>query len=333
MKFYTMLALPFLYVLASLITPEQTNKTFSYPTEGAVSELRDIKGRVFATGLFDYRGFPVDTLRFDAFYPTGASSDKKYPVLLFCHAGGFSGGNRFNVSAICDRFADQGFIAVGFDYRVGYRKGNIRNCEADTTTQNEAIYRASQDANSCMRYLVAHADELNIDTSKIFIGGSSAGAVLALTNAYLNDSVAQIRFPDVYTKLGGVQSTGNNLVASWGYKGIISMWGGLFSDKVIDTNYRAYPTIFFRGSSDDGIPDSMGHYAQCPNFGIIYGATGLYERCRTQNTPSVYYLLDGASHPAYDDIFCVEQSSCFLKAVLDKRGYTGQFSGYVSSCQ
>ena len=41
---------------------------------------------------------------------------------MFYHAGGFVGGNRFNVMTICDKFADEGFIVVAIDYRLGYKK-------------------------------------------------------------------------------------------------------------------------------------------------------------------------------------------------------------------
>jgi dienelactone hydrolase len=269
----------------------------------------------------------------DVYYPTGATSDKKYPLIVFCHAGGFEGGNRFNVSAICDRFAEEGFVSVGFDYRVGYHKGNGRNCEADTAGMNNAVYRAMQDCNACLRYLKAHADDFNIDTNNIFLGGSSAGGALALNDAYTNDSVANIYFHNSYVSLGGTQSGGNNLPANYKIKGIIAMWGALWSDKMIDTNYRAYPTIIFKGDDDAGLPDSMGHFEGCQNYPVVFAGIGVYARLRVENTPAVFHLLPQANHPAYDDQFCVQQSACYLRAIMQGRAYSGTYSGFAPSCQ
>jgi acetyl esterase/lipase len=330
MKFITLLTLPFLS-FATLING--SNKPAAEKSVTAIHELTDVKSVKFASNLTDWRGDHVDSLVMDLYYPTGATSDKKYPVLLFCHAGGFTGGNRTNVSAICDRFADSGFIAIGFDYRVGYRKGDTRNCETDTLTQNNAIYRAVQDAKAALRFIMAHASDYNIDTSKIFIGGSSAGAVLALTASYVDDSIAQLYWPESYQLLGSVETSGNTLTNKYNLKGIISMWGALKDDKMIDTNYRAYPTILFRGDEDEGIPDSFGHYATCVNFPTVFGATGIYDRLRSLNVPAVYHLLSLGNHSAYDDQFCVEQSVCFLRAVMAGRAYSGEFHSYTPSCQ
>ena len=329
MKIITLFSLPFIYVITALAG----GQTAQQKVAGPVYELTDLKGIKFAGNLKDWRGDPVDSLQLDMYYPTGATSDKKYPLLLFCHAGGFTGGNRFNVMAICDRFADSGFIAVGFDYRVGYRKGDTRNCEADTTTQNNAIYRAVQDTKACLRFLMAHASDYNIDTSKVFIGGSSAGAVLALNTSYTNDSIAKRYWPGSFQTLGSAEKSGNNLTNTYNLKGIVSMWGAVKDDDMIDTNYRAYPTILFRGDEDEGIPDSFGHYATCLNYPTVFGATGIYTRLRALNVPAVYHLLSLGNHSAYDDQFCVQQSVCFLRAIMEGRAYSGQFTSYIPSCQ
>src|SRR5215831_16744662 len=208
MKIISILVFPFLYTLFVI---NETGDKIPYTSKAASeTELTDIHGVKFASGLTDWKGRSVDSLLMDIYYPTGAISDKKYPLLIFCHAGSFLAGNRFNVSAICDEFADEGFIAVGFDYRVGYNKGTDVPCSADTATMFDAHYRSVQDANSCIRFLVAHADDYHIDTSKIFLGGSSAGASLALDVSYLNDSIAQVYFLSDYQRLGSLETSGNN---------------------------------------------------------------------------------------------------------------------------
>lgn len=332
MKFFTLFSLPFIYIITFLAAPPKTQQL---DTVIGVHELTDLQGVVFARGLVDWRNRPIDSLKMDIYYPTGATSDKKYPVIMFCHAGGFSGGNRFNVSAICDAYAEQGFIAVGFDYRVGYRKGKGDSaCNTDSTSLNEAIYRSMQDANAGFRFLVANANQLNVDTSWLFIAGSSAGAALSLVDAYVNDSTAAIYYPYCQPLLGGLQTSGNNLTNKYKLKGIVSMWGALsYADKLISANYTSLPTILFKGTEEGGIPDSIGHYKGCETLPILFSAPAIYAKLLTQNTAAVFHQLPFGNHPAYDYDFCVQQSSCFLRSIMEGRAYTGQFEYFDPSCQ
>lgn len=332
MKFITLYLLPVIYGFFSLTGYPSPSRESNATTSSAV-ELIDLQNITFASGLRDWKNRAIDNLVMDMYYPTNATSHKKYPLLLFCHAGGFTGGNRFNVSAICDRFADEGFISVGFEYRVGYKKGNPRNCEADTATLDNAIYRAMQDANACLRFLVAHADEYNIDTSKIFVGGSSAGATLALNSSYINDSIAQIILKKSYTLLGGLQTSGNTLTNTYSIKGLVNMWGALLADdKIINTSYKAYPTIIFKGEEDGGLPDSMGHFDNCPTYPVLFAGIAIYNRLRLLNVPAVFHYLPMGNHSAYDDQFCVKNAGCFLRSVLNGTAYSGYYTGYDVSC-
>lgn len=333
MKFATLFSFPFICLLSIMVWPPDTK---SSPTNAAPArELTDIPGIVFARNLLDWRNRPIDSAQMDLYYPTGATANRKYPLILFCHAGGFSGGNRFNVMAICDRFADQGFAVAGIDYRVGYKKGKgDAACETDSVSLNEAIYRASQDANAAFRYLVANAEKLNIDTNWIFIAGSSAGGSLALVDTYLNDSTAQIYYPYIPPKLGGLQSSGNAYTNKYTIKGIVSMWGALsYADGLIDAKYTSVPTILFKGTEEGGIPDSVGHYRECQTLPVLYAGIAIYEKLRSENTHAVFHTLPLANHPAYDVEFCVEQSTCFLKAIMAGRPYSGQYTYFDPSCR
>ena len=51
----------------------------------SVHELTDLKNIVFARNLKDWEMKPVDSLMFDVYYPTGARSDRTYPVCFVFH--------------------------------------------------------------------------------------------------------------------------------------------------------------------------------------------------------------------------------------------------------
>jgi len=326
---FLLLILSFSTLFANTIKPRSVVKHQKI----SVKELTDLKDIGFAWNLLDWKGVKVDSLTLDIYYPNGATSDKKYPVVLMCHAGGFMGGDKANVSSLCDILADYGYICVAYNYRTGYIQNNPHACTSDTTTLWNAVYRAMQDAAACFRFIKKNGAGYNMDTSMIFSSGSSAGAVVALNTAYCSDSVAKIYFPRERAVLGSIDSSGNTYPHNYKLKGIGAMWGALFSDKVIDTNFRSYPTIIFKGDEDAGLPDSVGYFYGCTNYAPpIYAGKGIYARMLLEKTPSVYYELPGANHPAYDDEFCMANIACFFRNVINKTPYSGKYNYYTPSC-
>src|SRR5207237_1481145 len=211
----------------------------------AQTELRDKKNIVFAWKVRNYDGTITDTLKCDIYYPTCAMYNKKYPVYFSFHGGSFTTATKTSVTDISDAFADYGFIVVAPDYRVGYYHGAPCTDGGDSTRLQEAIYRAVQDVNACIRFIANHANEFNVDTSGIFIGGSSAGGTLALNDAYITDSVAAVLYPNTVANWGTLQNSGNNEPYNYKVKGIAAMWGALpYNDSIINSK-SAIPTILF----------------------------------------------------------------------------------------
>lgn len=299
--------------------------------------LADIKGVTYAKNLKDWQDKSVSSLLLDIYYPTEATSDKKYPVIMFFHGGGFTGGDRANVSDGCDLFAEKGFIAVSIDYRVGYLQapGNGK-CRNDSTQSKSAIYRAMQDANAAFRFLTANANLYHIDTSLLFVGGASAGGDLAYYSSYVNDSVASIIFKGFADTLGTLQTSGNNFPYNYTLKGICGMWGGMpamySGQELISASYRAYPTILFKGGQDMTLPDGYGFFSGCNNYPRIISGTGIYNPLIALGVPCTYHFAPPAGHAAFDDIFCVNQAACFFKALINRTPYSGYYTYYNPSC-
>jgi acetyl esterase/lipase len=100
---------------------------------------------------------------------------------MMVHGGGFISGNKDNMAKFCQRFADSGFVAATVEYRMGWTvRDPISKGKTQLNTQMAASYRANQDVNAAMRYIVSKANYYAIDTNKIFVGGASAGALATL---------------------------------------------------------------------------------------------------------------------------------------------------------
>lgn len=96
------------------------------------------------------------------------SSDEKIqsgsPVVLYFHGGAWSHGNKFSAIKRLRHFLDQDIVFISVGYRL----------------IDEAIWPAQiNDAEAVLRQVIESAEELGIDSQRIGLWGSSAGAHLA----------------------------------------------------------------------------------------------------------------------------------------------------------
>jgi hypothetical protein len=241
------------------------------------------------------------------------------------------------VTEISDEFADYGFIVIAPDYRVGYPNSSNGNDTCfvgdDSTGLQGAIYRAEQDVNACIRYVSNHAASFNIDTSRIFVGGASAGGTLTLNVAYVTDSLAAIHYPDFVTTWGKLQNTGNNEPNNYTIKGLCLMWGALpYWDSLINSK-SAIPSILFKGGKDNNIPNGVGYYVNCPYNCLVRAGAGIYDVMTALHVPSVYHFQPYAGHAAYDNDFSLENTACFFNALMNNASYSGYYQIYDTSCR
>ena len=101
-------------------------------------------------------------LKLDIGQPEGVGP---FPAILFFHGGGWQQGDKWHMHKWIQKFAALGYVGVS----VGYRFAPAYKWPAQV-----------HDAKQAVRYLRAHAVELNIDPNRIGAMGESAGAYLAL---------------------------------------------------------------------------------------------------------------------------------------------------------
>ena len=108
--------------------------------------------------------------KFDIYYPEG---EGPFPAVINLHAGGFCGGSAkdFTLPPMF-QIVDAGYALVSMDYRLS-GEDHWPAC----------VY----DVKAGVRYLRAHAEELNIDPDRIISWGYSAGAYLSAMLAVTGD--------------------------------------------------------------------------------------------------------------------------------------------------
>lgn len=124
---------------------------------------------------FIYKVIDDKELKIDIYYPIDKSQDA-YPLVYFCHGGGWISGfrNQPNNISWCRYLASRGFIASSIDYRYGY-KNTI-----------EDILRDYSDG---LDFIKTNCQDLKVDRTNIVLMGLSAGGHLALLYSSFNSFV------------------------------------------------------------------------------------------------------------------------------------------------
>ena len=261
---------------------------------------------------------------------------KTYPLILLMHGGGFLNGNKNAMKGQCWVMADSGFVAVTIDYRTGWDAGaNPFACEGKVAELQMAVYRATQDAHAALRYLVEKQAEYTIDTNWLFTGGSSAGGVLALNLAYLNDEKIKVWMPAGYKGLGSLDEATDNHRKNFTIKGVCNMWGAL-PDSSLITPATAVPTIFFHGNADMVVPYDVGRYGSiCENYPLMYGSACLYRQTIAAGKPAVLNTSIGGNHGPKEFWYKITMSNtaCFFRKVMAGIAVSNTFTDAKRGCQ
>ncbi|MFE7370439.1 alpha/beta hydrolase [Streptomyces anulatus] len=111
-----------------------------------------------------------EPLRVDAYLPAKAPG-KKVPAVVLAHAGGFHTFDKSDLRGTGRWLADHGVAVFAVDYRLA---------GPDRPTWN----KAPQDLASALSWVQKNTDEYGIDSTRISLGGMSAGGTLAMNTAY-----------------------------------------------------------------------------------------------------------------------------------------------------
>lgn len=214
-------------------------------------------------------------------YTLGEATDAARPCMIFAFGGGFVMGERDHeyYSVYFDRLAREGIVVVSIDYRLG-----LKGIKADgglvamIEVFNNAINIAVEDMYAATNYVIERAEEWGVDTSKIMISGSSAGAITAVQAEWMRCNGAE---------------RAQVLPEDFRYAGVVSCAGAIFSVKgkpKFDT--MPAPMLLFHGTSDSNVP-----YDHSSMFGVgFYGSAYIVKQLDKLGSPYWFYSVEYGDH-------------------------------------
>jgi para-nitrobenzyl esterase len=226
-----------------------------------------------------------ETLKLDLYQPTGDAITKR-PALVWVHGGGFTKGDKSSGAGKATFFARLGYVAVSINYRLLSPIGCGGNPDP-TPTCEQAALGAQHDAQAAVRWLRNNAATYKIDTSRIAIGGGSAGAVTSLLVDWRPEDPGDSGNPGPSSKV----------------RAAVSVSGGAPTNEFITSDDG--PALFIHGTEDQVVPYEWA----VRNAGAMYNL-GIF---------TVLEPIDGAGHglPADYGALINEQSDYFLYYAMD----------------
>lgn len=254
-----------------------------------ISILTLVTTNLFAQDLetYAYAIKGTDTLRLDVYTPKNIKKDEKLPVLLWMHGGGFSGSHRAypDDNKLVKYVAkEQHYIGVSIDYRL-LRKNTATGFGCDCTKDEklEAFREAAIDYLDAAKFLVERAEALQIDTTKIIAGGSSAGAEGSLNAVFMKDYFVS-------------HKTAYNNVK---FAGVFACAGAIVDANYITEN-NAIPAVLYHGTNDRLVPfgNASHHFCDPKKDGYfrLDGSGIIAEQLEDYDTAYYFNIVKDGGH-------------------------------------
>lgn len=246
------------------------------------------KTEVEYTDVYDW-SLSNSGLDMDVYTPDGDSYTER-PLIIFAHGGSFWSGNKNNpmMVALCESFAKRGYVTASIQYRLT----SIWNL-TDSMHMLQTVMNGISDAKAAIRYFrkdaATNGNVFGIDPDQIYVGGYSAGAILAVNLAFINDTlgVPSHLLPIINTT-GGLEGNSGNPGYSSDVKAVVNVAGAVYKSSYIDAN--DVPIVSVHASDDGTVPYFCDHAMSNPlilkvcGSGIIHNvvnSSGIYNALHT----------------------------------------------------
>lgn len=227
---------------------------------------------------YRYKKIDGEKLKLDFYKPKKIK--KNYPLVLYVHGGGFSGGKRDEnyIKDFANFLTERGYAVASISYRLTM-KGKGFGCTTDAKDKINAFDSASEDISYALQYILKKKRRFKINKNKIILAGSSAGAEAILHLAYVYENKI--------------------LPTDFQFAGVLSMAGALISLDNI-AKKTAIPTQLFHGTSDNLVPFDAAphHYCSKNDVGYLplFGSKVIAKKLKSLNKSYYLYTVENGDH-------------------------------------
>jgi hypothetical protein len=249
------------------------------------------------------------------------------------HGGSFYGGDKTTADCVdfCESMAKRGYVTASLNYRLS----NITAFLFSQEEQYTAVLKAVADAKAAIRFFrkdFDNGDTFVIDSNTIFMGGYSAGGVIAVHLAYI-DAISDlptaapspqgpIDVQDLVNTIGGnLEGDAGNDGYGSEIQGVISFAGGINDVNWIDGNDE--PLFSVQGDDDVTVNYYCGPGTNNPLVLELCGSGEMHPRADNVGLLNDKLIFNGTDHlwAAYGNsnpkfVQALDSTSTFLFPLL-----------------
>lgn len=253
-------------------------------------------------------------------YEPAEDTETNRPLIVFVHGGSFYAGDKNNppVVALCEAFARRGYVTASIQYRL-----TTMLQLTDSLHMLETVMNAIGDAKAAIRYfrkdVAENGNAFGIDPDQIYMGGYSAGAIIAVNLAFIDN---EAELPDYLLSIvegaGGLEGSSGNPGYSSEVKGVASLAGAVYLPSFIDANDE--PIVSVHAEDDATVQYACGAALSIDGMVGLCGSGVVHEVAETQGVYNALHTFSSGGHTApYTSIqeVSIPFISDFLYTTLD----------------
>lgn len=240
------------------------------------------------------------SLEVDIYKPAGDTVTNR-PLIILAHGGSFVAGDRTSADIVdlCTRFAKMGYVTASMEYRLELVI-NVALSPDKEKTFMEQVYRTCCDQRSLLRFfnksVTVDGNPYGINPNQIIIGGNSAGAILSLHTAYLDD-INKIPSVIGWQALGHWDTASGNAGYPANVAAVVNLCGALKDSVWLEAGDQ--PFVSMHGDQDGVVP----YMTDTANPGIpiteVSGSYSLHARALNQGVTNPFYTFVGEGHSPF----------------------------------
>ena len=239
-----------------------------------------------------------EDLYLDIYEPAGDNEENR-PLVFFLFGGSFIAGHKTSpdIVELCTRYAKMGYVASAIDYRLTGDLIWFPNSE----TAYRAAAKGFHDLKGAIRWFRMNDElynEYRIDSERIYAGGVSAGGIIVVNAAYLDQDIEiPENLVDYIAENGGLEGNSGNAGYDSYFHGVINLSGA-----VGDYNWIIagdIPVVSVHGDEDSIVPYGDGLITL---FGLnmqVYGSYVIHETMLALGNNSALYTFVGEDHTPF----------------------------------
>ena len=241
-----------------------------------------------------------EDLYLNIYEPAGDDVEDR-PLVFFLFGGSFVAGSKTagDIVELCTRYAKMGYVAAAIDYRL---TGDLI-WSPNPETAYRATAKGMHDLKGAIRFFRMNDELYNdyrIDSDRIYAGGVSAGGIIVVNAAYLDqESEIPASIVDYIAENGGLEGSSGNPGYDSHFHGVINLCGA-----VGDYNWIVagdVPVVSIHGTDDTIVPYGDGLITL---FGLnmqVYGSYVINETMLSLGNSSDLYTFEGYDHNPFNE--------------------------------